>query len=51
MAATPGAAIRCLPLVDGGEGLAAGMAVATGGTVHTITVTGPVYSPALLNSQ
>lgn len=45
VAASPDAETRCLPLVDGGEGFAAGMAVATGGSVHTVAVTGPVGQP------
>lgn len=41
-AASPDFEIRCLPLVDGGEGFAEGMAVATGGKIHGVEVTGPV---------
>lgn len=44
-AADPSAAVQCLPLVDGGEGFASGMAAATGGTVHIVTVIGPVGEP------
>ena len=34
--------VRYLPLVDGGEGFAAGMAAATQGRVHTVLVSGPL---------
>ncbi|MCH1882797.1 glycerate kinase [Agrococcus sp. ARC_14] len=38
----PGARIRLLPLVDGGEGTAAAMAASTGGRIERRSVTGPV---------
>lgn len=41
----PDATVRELPLVDGGEGFARGIATAAGGTVHEVTVTGPVGLP------
>lgn len=41
----PGARIRTLPLVDGGEGTAAAMAASTGGRLERRTVTGPVGDP------
>jgi len=34
-----------LPLVDGGEGFAATLARTTGGTLHPVSVTGPVGDP------
>lgn len=41
--AVPDADIRCVPLVDGGEGFARGMVAATGGElVEDLEVTGPV---------
>lgn len=40
--AMPGARVTTLPLVDGGEGFAKAMAVATGGRTETQQVTGPV---------
>jgi glycerate 2-kinase len=33
---------RCLPLVDGGEGFARGLADATAGRTHTVMVSGPL---------
>lgn len=39
------AQITVLPLVDGGEGFARAMAMATGGETRTLTVTGPVGEP------
>ena len=41
----PEAKIRKAPLVDGGEGFAKALAEATGGTLHNVTVTGPVGEP------
>lgn len=43
--AAPDAAIQTLPLVDGGEGFAKAMAMATGGDTRQLTVTGPVGHP------
>lgn len=40
--AIPGAKIRLLPLVDGGEGFTRGIVAAAGGTLEAVTVTGPV---------
>jgi len=40
--ALPDAVVHKAPLVDGGEGFAIALAVATGGTVHQVSVTGPV---------
>jgi glycerate 2-kinase len=41
----PQARVLQAPLVDGGEGFTAALVAATGGTLHTITVTGPVGQP------
>lgn len=43
--ALPDARVTTLPLVDGGEGFARAMAVATGGETQVLTVTGPVGDP------
>lgn len=43
--AMPDAEIVELPLVDGGEGTAAALARVSGGTMHSLTVTGPVGDP------
>ncbi len=43
--AVPDAYIRKAPMADGGEGFAAALAGATGGRLHTVTVTGPVGQP------
>lgn len=43
--AVPDAAIRTAPLADGGEGFTASLVRATGGTLHPVTVTGPVGQP------
>jgi len=43
--AAPAARIRKAPLVDGGEGFTQALVAATGGTLHTLTVTGPVGRP------
>ncbi|HEX8498354.1 MAG TPA: glycerate kinase [Actinomycetales bacterium] len=43
--AVPDAAIRTAPLADGGEGFTASLVHATGGTLHPVTVTGPVGQP------
>jgi len=40
--ALPDARIQKAPLVDGGEGFTKGLVAATGGTLHGLTVTGPV---------
>ncbi|WP_338665174.1 glycerate kinase [Pararoseomonas sp. SCSIO 73927] len=40
--ALPGAQIVTRPVVDGGEGFARGLALASGGRVEPVTVTGPV---------
>ncbi len=40
--ALPGARVDVVPIVDGGEGSAAGLAEATGGRLEPVTVTGPV---------
>lgn len=44
-AACPTAETILLPLVDGGEGFTRTLANVTGGTLHPITVTGPVGQP------
>jgi glycerate kinase len=43
--ALPGAVVREVPLVDGGEGSARTLAAATGGRIVPVTVTGPVGQP------
>ncbi len=43
--AMPDAGIIKAPLVDGGEGFTAALVGATGGTIHRLTVTGPVGEP------
>lgn len=43
--AAPDAAVTCLPLVDGGEGFARALAVATGGKTFVVRVTGPLGEP------
>ncbi len=40
--AAPGARILSAPMVDGGEGTTEALVRATGGTLHPVTVTGPV---------
>ncbi|MCL1469933.1 glycerate kinase [Argonema antarcticum] len=41
----PDAKIEKAPLVDGGEGFTKALVTATGGTLHHLTVTGPVGGP------
>ncbi|WYZ44749.1 hypothetical protein EsH8_VIII_000065 [Colletotrichum jinshuiense] len=41
----PEASVRKVPLVDGGEGFTSALVSATGGTLHPVTVTGPVGTP------
>ncbi len=41
----PDADVRCMPLVDGGEGTAAALVAATGGRIVRRTVVGPVGEP------
>lgn len=41
----PDAVVRKVPLVDGGEGFARALVATTGGTLHDVTVTGPVGEP------
>ncbi|AFZ30832.1 glycerate kinase [Gloeocapsa sp. PCC 7428] len=43
--ALPDAEIQKAPLVDGGEGFTKALVAATDGTLHNITVTGPVGQP------
>ncbi|HEV7249646.1 MAG TPA: glycerate kinase [Shinella sp.] len=43
--AIPGATILKAPMVDGGEGFTKALVKATGGTLHHLTVTGPVNDP------
>ena len=43
--AVPGAVVKSVPIADGGEGTAATLAAATGGTLVERTVTGPVGAP------
>ena len=40
--ALPGAAVKAVPIADGGEGTAETLACATGGQLVPVTVTGPV---------
>lgn len=40
--AEPRAQVRCLPMVDGGEGFAKALVAATGGDLQEVIVTGPV---------
>lgn len=41
----PGAQVTKAPMVDGGEGFTKALVNATGGTLHELTVTGPVGEP------
>jgi glycerate 2-kinase len=41
----PQARVLQAPMVDGGEGFTAALVAATGGTLHSVTVTGPVGQP------
>jgi glycerate 2-kinase len=41
----PGARVLKAPMVDGGEGFTEALVDATGGTLHRLTVTGPVGEP------
>ena len=43
--AAPGTEISKAPMVDGGEGFTKTLVNATGGTLHEVTVTGPVGEP------
>lgn len=43
--AVPDAHIRKAPLADGGEGFARALVAAAGGSLHQVTVTGPVGDP------
>ena len=43
--ALPDATLLMAPMVDGGEGFTKALVQATGGTVHDVTVTGPVGTP------
>jgi glycerate kinase len=43
--AFPGATVLKAPMVDGGEGFTKALVKATGGTLHHLTVTGPVNDP------
>lgn len=43
--AFPGATVLKAPMVDGGEGFTKALVRATGGTLHQLTVTGPVGDP------
>ena len=43
--AVPDAHIRKAPLADGGEGFARALVAAVGGSLHEVTVTGPVGDP------
>ncbi|KXH38637.1 glycerate kinase [Colletotrichum nymphaeae SA-01] len=45
LAVMPEAIVRKVPLVDGGEGFTRALVSATGGTLHPVTVTGPVGIP------
>ncbi|KAF4125983.1 glycerate 2-kinase [Geosmithia morbida] len=41
----PNALVRKVPLVDGGEGFTQALVAATKGTIHNISVTGPIGKP------
>ncbi len=43
--ALPAAYIRTMPLVDGGEGFTQELVRTTGGSLHKVTITGPVGDP------
>ncbi|MCL6654797.1 glycerate kinase [Agrobacterium rubi] len=43
--AFPGANVIKAPMVDGGEGFTKALVAATSGTLHSVTVTGPVNEP------
>ncbi|MBC7808473.1 MAG: glycerate kinase [Akkermansiaceae bacterium] len=43
--ALPDAELHLLPIADGGEGTARTLATATGGTLHPVTVSGPLGKP------
>lgn len=43
--AFPGATVIKAPMVDGGEGFTKALVAATSGTLHPVTVTGPVNEP------
>ncbi|MCF7992810.1 MAG: glycerate kinase [Thiohalocapsa sp.] len=45
LSALPDARIIKAPLVDGGEGFTEALTEATGGTLHRVTVTGPIGAP------
>ncbi|KAK7430670.1 hypothetical protein QQZ08_002714 [Neonectria magnoliae] len=42
LAVEPRAVVRKVPLVDGGEGFTHALVASTGGTIHRVSVTGPV---------
>ncbi|KAI9167942.1 glycerate kinase [Paramyrothecium foliicola] len=43
----PTATVRKIPLVDGGEGFTRALATITGGSIHPVSVTGPVGQPIM----
>lgn len=45
LAVEPHAAIRKVPLVDGGEGFTQAIVSVTGGSIHQVPITGPVREP------
>ncbi|KAM5353501.1 hypothetical protein ACJ41O_000151 [Fusarium nematophilum] len=45
LAVEPHAAVRKVPLVDGGEGFTHAIVSAAGGTIHQVPITGPVGDP------
>jgi glycerate kinase len=47
MAAVPGSSVDILPVADGGEGTVDALIKATGGSIHEVSVTGPLGEPAL----
>lgn len=47
LAVEPGASVRKVPLVDGGEGFTRALVSITGGTLHPVSVQGPVGDPVL----
>lgn len=47
LAVEPSAMVHKVPLVDGGEGFTRALVASTGGTLHEVSVTGPVGAPVM----
>lgn len=47
LAVDPSASVHKVPLVDGGEGFTRALVATTGGTLHPVSVTGPVGEPIM----